>query len=246
MAAVYDTIGRDYSAHRRPDARVAARIELALGDASSVCNVGAGTGNYEPAGRAVVAVEPSVVMLAARAPGAAPAVRAVAGGLPFRDGAFDATMALLTMHHWPEWRAGVAELRRVGRRHVVFTLDAAVHLDFWLIREYFPAVALLPGSRTPPCAEVAAELGGGRVETVPVPADCVDGFMWAFWSRPERYLDPVVQACTSGLSLITDGERRRGTEQLAGDLASGRWHDRHGDLLGRSEIDGGYRLVVHG
>jgi hypothetical protein len=42
---LYDAIGRDYRAFRRPDPRVAAAITRALGDADSVVNVGAGAGS---------------------------------------------------------------------------------------------------------------------------------------------------------------------------------------------------------
>ena len=34
--------------------------------------------------------------------------------------------------------------------------------------------------------------------------------------------------------------------RLAADLASGRWHDEHADLLDLDEVDGGFRLVVAG
>jgi len=53
--AAYDRIGIGYGQTRRPDPRIAARIEAALGEARSVLNVGAGTGSYEPAGREVTA-----------------------------------------------------------------------------------------------------------------------------------------------------------------------------------------------
>jgi ubiquinone/menaquinone biosynthesis C-methylase UbiE len=110
--ALYDRIGVGYSAYRRPDPRIAAHIVDALGPARSVVNVGAGAGSYEPADRTVVAVEPSAEMVRQRPPSAAPAVRASAEHLPFRDQAFDAAMAVLTIHHWPDWRAGLAEMRR--------------------------------------------------------------------------------------------------------------------------------------
>ena len=244
MAAIYDTIGKAYTQHRRADPRVAAQILDALGESASICNVGAGSGNYEPADRTVVAVEPSPVMIAARAPGAARVVRAVAAALPFASGSFEASLASLTLHHWPDWSEGISEMKRVSRRQVIFTFEPAVHLDFWLIREYFPWIARLESSRPPPAEALAEALGGAEIRTVPVPADCVDGFMWAYWNRPERYLDPEVQACTSGMSLISPSDRSAGTAALAGDLRSGRWLERHGDLLASDEIDGGFRLVI--
>ena len=74
MDAKYDRIGCDYAALRRPDPRLAAIIHAALGSAATVLNVGAGTGSYEPADRAVTAVEPSIEMIRKRPPGAAPAI----------------------------------------------------------------------------------------------------------------------------------------------------------------------------
>jgi SAM-dependent methyltransferase len=117
--ALYDRIGAGYGAARGEDPRLAAAIHAALGDARSVVNVGAGTGSYEPRDRDVLAVEPSAVMRAQRPPGAAHAVGCVAEALPLGDGAVDAAMAVLTLHHWSDWRAGVAEMRRVAHRQVV-------------------------------------------------------------------------------------------------------------------------------
>ena len=120
---LYDAIGTGYAAHRRADPRIATAIEAALGDARRVLNVGAGAGSYEPADRAVVALEPSEMMLAQRSPGAAPAVRGVAEALPFPDGSVDAAMAVLTLHHWEDLGAGLSELRRVARRQVVLLFE---------------------------------------------------------------------------------------------------------------------------
>ncbi|HZA79612.1 MAG TPA: methyltransferase domain-containing protein [Acidimicrobiales bacterium] len=100
MEAAYDRIGRLYRRHRQPDPRIASRIDRALGDARTVVNVGAGTGSYEPGDRRLVAVEPSAVMVAQRAPETAPVVRGVAEALPFADDQFDAALAVLTVHHW--------------------------------------------------------------------------------------------------------------------------------------------------
>ena len=56
MVEKYDIIGINYAELRRPDPRIGAAIEEALGQAETVLNVGAGTGSYEPAGRRVTAV----------------------------------------------------------------------------------------------------------------------------------------------------------------------------------------------
>src|SRR4051812_25481581 len=107
MRANYDVIGINYAELRKPDPRIARVIESALGPARAVLNVGAGTGSYEPTGRSLVAVEPSREMIRKRGPGAAEAVQASADDLPFGDRSFDASMAILTVHHWPDKEAGL-------------------------------------------------------------------------------------------------------------------------------------------
>ncbi|MGW3347399.1 class I SAM-dependent methyltransferase [Nonomuraea rubra] len=243
----YLRLGVGYAGQRVPDPRVAAMIDAALGAAGSVVNVGAGTGSYEPAGRDVLAVEPSAVMIAQRRAGSAPVVRARAERLPLADGSFDAALAVLTVHHWSDAAAGLAELRRVSARQVVLTWDPAVTGRFWLVRDYVPELSRLEAGLAT-VATVVAELGrgGGRttVTPVPVPADCTDGFMGAYWRRPERYLDPRVRASISAFATVGEDVAGEAMQRLGADLESGRWLERHGDLLGLAALDLGYRLVV--
>jgi SAM-dependent methyltransferase len=84
-----------------------------------------------------LAVEPSSIMIAQRPAGAAPALQAAAESIPLGDAAADAVMALLTVHHWTDLEAGIAEIRRIARRRVVvLTWDQSVTREFWLLREY--------------------------------------------------------------------------------------------------------------
>jgi SAM-dependent methyltransferase len=241
----YDSLGTTYVRTRRPDPRIAARIHAALGDATDVINVGAGAGSYEPA-RTVLAVEPSQVMIDQRPPGSAPAVRAVAERLPLRTGAADAVMALLTVHHWHDLAAGLAELRRVARRRVVvLTWDQQVFRErFWLVRDYLPEAAAFDDTRATPIDELAGLLGGARRETVGIPHDCVDGFAAAYWRRPAAYLDPEVRTGISLLAQTGQDALAAGLARLADDLATGRWHTRHAELLALDTVDLGYRLLV--
>jgi SAM-dependent methyltransferase len=245
MAAVYDQIGRTYLATRRADDRIAAKIDAALDGAGSIANIGAGTGSYEPTAT-VVAVEPSQVMIAQRPAGSAPVVQAAAERLPLQDDCVDAAMALMTVHHWSDLEAGMAELRRVARRRlVIFTWDAEVTGQFWLLRDYFPAVADVDARHAVPVRRLVDLLGrSARVEPVLIPHDCVDGFGAAYWRRPEAYLDPTVRAGMSFFARLDDAELGPGLHRLADDLDSGRWHERYADLQGRDVLEVGYRLVV--
>jgi SAM-dependent methyltransferase len=240
--ALYDSIGVGYSAYRRPDPRIAARVVDALGPARSILNVGAGTGSYEPADRRVAAVEPSAEMVGQRAPVAAPAVRARAEHLPFADGSFDAALAVLTIHHWPDRRAGLREMRRIARDRVVILTWDPEHPGFWLVQDYFPEIVEMDLLTMPAIAQMERVLGPVEVHAVPVPADCTDGFLGGYWRRPERYLDNGARGAISAFSKLPDVEP--GLARLRADLADGSWETRNRHLLGFPELDIGYRLIV--
>jgi SAM-dependent methyltransferase len=238
--AVYDAIGATYAATRRADPRIAAQLWQAVGP-GTVVNVGAGTGSYEPPATQL-AVEPSAAMIAQRPAGAAPCVQGSAEALPAADDAFDVALAVLTVHHWSDLQQGLAELRRVARRTVLLTWDARRCDAFWLLRDYLPGSIAWEQARFPAVDELARRLGG-RVDVVPVPHDCIDGFAGAFWRRPAAYLDPLVRA---GMSNFADlGEAALpALERLRADLESGAWHVRNRELLALDALDLGYRIVV--
>jgi SAM-dependent methyltransferase len=242
---VYDTIGRSYRRTRRADPRIAAAISAALGDASSVVNVGAGAGSYEPP-QTLLAVEPSGVMIEQRPADAAPVVQAVAEALPLRDKSVDAALAVLTVHHWADVAAGVAEMRRVARRRLVFfTWRPEWVAQFWLLAEYLPAAAETDERQAVPLQTLCALLNGDcQVQTVPVPHDCLDGFGAAFWRRPEAYLDPQVRAGISMLAKTEEAALQTGLHRLEDDLRTGRWHREHAPLLHLDALDVGYCTVT--
>ena len=244
-ARLYDAIGGAYTTTRRTEPRIAARVWDALGDARTVLNVGAGTGSYEPPGREVTAVEPSAVMRAQRPASAAPCVAAVAESLPFADQSFDAAMAFSTVHHWRDPIAGLREMQRVARRVVVFThddTDAGWLRQFWLSRDYLPEVADLVAGR--PSLDEQARAIGGRIEPVPIPWDCADGFFEAYWRRPGAYLEDHVRRAVSVWTRVGPEAEQRAVRSLRDDLASGSWAERNRDLLTLDAAELGLRLLV--
>ncbi|WP_405757349.1 class I SAM-dependent methyltransferase [Streptomyces sp. NBC_00073] len=243
-AAVYDRMGIGYKEVRRPDPRLGALIRQALGGARSVVNVGAGTGSYEPQDAEVTAVDPSRVMLDQH-PGPRK-VKAGAEELPFADAAFDAAMAVLTVHHWPDLHRGLGELRRVSRRQVVFTWDPEHRPELWLVEEYLPEIRALDKSRFTPLAEVVEAMDAHTVLPFPIPHDFTDGLQTAYWRRPEFYLDPVVRAASSTFATLPASVVEPAMARLRADLASGAWRRRHAHLLEQESVDYGYRLIVAG
>jgi SAM-dependent methyltransferase len=246
FAVTYDRIGVDYAHGRRTDPRWMQAIQYALGDAASVVNVGAGTGSYEPCDRPVVAVEPSRVMIGQRPRTLAPVVQAAAEALPLRTGAFDAALAVFTVHHWDDPAAGLRELRRVAQRQVIVTFDPEGHADFWLVEEYLPHLADELRRYTPPLELLADVLGPLEVTPLPVPADFTDGVLAAHWARPAAYLDPRVRANASSLATCDPGTLDEAIARLRRDLVDGTWHTRHRHLLEQGTYDAGYQLVTAG
>lgn len=239
MSTLYDRIGINYAELRKPDPRIARTIERALGAAKLILNVGAGTGSYEPADRQLVAVEPSLEMIRKRGPATAKVVRAVADKLPFRDRSFDASMAVLTVHHWPDKEAGLREMRRVTRGPVVLLTFDPSHRP-WLA-DYLPQLAALDDAQMPQMSDYGQWLGEVQVSPVLVPHDCTDGFLYAYWRRPWAYLDARLRTGSSSFWAI---EALAGLGELAQDLETGEWQRRYPELLALEEYDAGYRLVV--
>ncbi|MFE7338546.1 MerR family transcriptional regulator [Streptomyces griseus] len=183
-ARLYDAIGGAYTATRRTDPRIAARIWDALGDARTVLNVGAGTGSYEPADR------------------------------------------------------------RVARHVVVLTFDTdepGWQDRFWLTRDYLPEFTGVL-AEFPSLAGMADAIGA-RAEPVPVPWDCADGLFEAYWRRPGAYLEERVRRAMSVWTRVGPEAEERAVRSLGDDLASGRWAERNGDLVGLDAADLGLRLL---
>jgi SAM-dependent methyltransferase len=240
----YDEHGTRYAQGRRADPRIEARVHAALGHAETVLNVGAGTGSYEPRDRWVLAVEPSATMRAQRPAGAAPAIDARAEALPLDDGSVDAAMACVTIHHWQPREVGLREMRRVARGPVVVLTFDLDHMPPWQL-DYLREGVEVERPRFGAIEEVAAELGGRtRIETIPTPADCTDGFFEAFWNRPEALLDPAVRASQSLWPLIGAEAEERIVGRLAKDIESGLWDDRYRYLRDMDAFEGSLRLVV--
>lgn len=241
MTPSYDRIGVNYSDFRKPDPRIEQMIWRTLGSARTVLNVGAGAGSYEPGDRRVTAVEPSIEMIRQRGASAASVVQGRAEVLPFDDDSYDASIAILTVHHWSDKARGLKEMRRVTRGPIVILTYDPSFRGFWLA-DYLPELVELDEAQLPRMTDFEEWLGPVHVSPVPIPHDCTDGFLSAYWRRPEAYLDPRVRAAMSAFWALGDVSAALG--RLEEDLKSGSWARRYSKLLDLDECDCGYRLVV--
>jgi SAM-dependent methyltransferase len=235
----YERHGAGYARRRRADPRIAALVHDSLGHAATVVNVGAGAGSYEPTDRRVVAVEPSASMRAQRHAALGPSLDAVAESLPFATDAFDAAMAMVTIHQWPHPVRGLAELRRVARGPVVILTFDGDALDRLWLAEYVPELMDAERRRYVPLSVVAETLGGDvEVRPVPVPLDCTDGFTEAFYGRPERFLDPATRQAQSAWAFVEPAVAADAMSRLRHDLESGVWDERFGALRSQPSFVG--------
>ncbi|MDH3694982.1 MAG: class I SAM-dependent methyltransferase [Gammaproteobacteria bacterium] len=146
--------------------------------------------------RQVAAVEQSETMVRQRSENSSPAMQANAENLPFEDNAFDTSLAILTAHHWSDQNEGLRKLRRVScDRTVILTWDPAA-IQFWLL-DYFPEILEIDQQIFPSIKQLELALGSTTITTLPIPHDCTDGFLGAYWRRPTAYLDEHVRSAIS-------------------------------------------------
>jgi SAM-dependent methyltransferase len=241
--ALYDSIGKYYRNYRLPDTRISAVVCREFADARVIVNIGAGVGSYEPADKEVVAVEPSRVMIDQRRKHKTAIVCARAEALPFRQDTFDCAMAILTIHHWSDVEKGLHEALRVAKGKIVLLTWIGFVSRFWLL-DYLPQIESIDEPIFPSIERLSAWIGPVRSVVVPIPHDCADGFLCAYWRRPEAYLDEEVRSAISTFSRVHNIEE--GLKRLRNDISTGLWHERYSDLLEKNEIDFGYRVVVSG
>ncbi|WP_375450743.1 class I SAM-dependent methyltransferase [uncultured Devosia sp.] len=243
--ANYGVIGVNYTNYRQPEPYFTQRIAVALGEARSVLNVGAGAGSYEPADRDVTALEPSAAMRAQRPAHLSPAVDGVAERLTFNDQSFDASMATFSVHQWKDLAAGLGEMRRVTRGAVlILTCDPAALDRFWL-NDYAPEAIAVEAGRYPGLQTIVDGLGGTvDIQPMPIPLGCVDGFGEAYYGRPERLLEPGARLANSAWSFVDPAVGPRFVEHLGRDLADGTWDRKYGHLRHEPCFDGALRLIV--
>lgn len=242
----YDRFGKTYSGHRKTDRRIAARVNQAIGDAKTILNVGAGSGSYEPDDKYVVAVEPSAVMRKQRIQnGKMPAINGFAANLPFDDQSFDASMAMVTVHHWPDIAQGLQEMRRVTKgKVIVMTFDPESLDDFWNA-EYFPELIAVEKARYPKIKTITDALGGYcEIVKVPILLDCTDGFQEAFYGRPEAFLQEEVRLSQSAWGFLPVGLEEELAARLESDLISGKWDEKFGHFRTLPECTFALRLVI--
>ena len=241
MAVNFEELAEQYNRFRTPDPRIASAIWAHLEGAKNILNVGAGIGSYEPVNCRVVAVEPAEKMIALRQISAAKVIRGSAENLPFYDDTFDASMALLTIHHWSDIHMGLNEMLRVTKGKIILFTWIGYGKDFWL-EEYIPEIRGIDAALFPTLQELEGIMGTISVEPVEIPFDCTDGFMCAYWRRPKAYLDPDVRKAISTFSRV--GDIQKSLQQLEDDLSNGTWDKKYGHLLLEESMDLGYRVVI--
>ena len=238
---IYDEIGIHYSASRQTDDRIAAEIHSKLSGAGRILNIGAGSGSYEPEGVDLIAVEPSSEMIAQRSTSAHPVVQASAESLPFEENAFSHVMTVLSMHHWKDRVQAYSEINRVAtEKFVALTWDPDAK-PFWLTRDYFPDIMEVDRKIFARKDEFNEYFDNVEITPLLIPEDCKDGFLAAFWKRPQAYLRENIRQSMSSFAKMANTST--GLQQLERDLKNGTWKVKNKDILDRDTLDAGYILI---
>ena len=241
MRPIYDDIGINYASNRQTDPRIAGQIQTLLKGARRILNIGAGSGSYEPEEADLVALEPSSAMIAQRKPESHPVIQGVVEQLPFEDDSFSHAMSILSMHHWENQAKAFGEINRVATdRFVALTWNPEAE-PFWLTRDYFPEFHQRDKIIFPSVGELSTHFETVEAYAVPIPDDCVDGFMAAYWKRPEAYLDEGIRASISAFARLSDPTE--GLRRLESDIKSGRWEEKNRAILDQSPLDAGFIIV---
>lgn len=106
-------------------------------------------------------------------------IRASAEQLTLAANAYAAALAILTIHHWNDWRRGLKEARRVARQKLVLFTWVGMPNGFWLF-DYFPEIEIINRDIFPRLDELSSELGDIDVTPISIPVDCTDGFLCAY------------------------------------------------------------------
>jgi len=242
MKPKYDYIGKDYAHNRRSDPQIAAQIFSKLSGAKKILNIGAGTGSYEPQNVDLTALEPSAEMIAQRSETAHPVVQASAEKLPFETNRFSHVMTVLSMHHWTDRKKAFREINRVATDTFVAVTWNPETKPFWLTRDYFPEIYKADLKIFPFQSEFEAAFDNVEITPLLIPEDCQDGFLAAYWKRPEAYLDAEVRKSISTFSKLQDCSV--GLEKLEEDIKSGEWEKKNGSILNAVALDVGYAIVT--
>jgi hypothetical protein len=125
----------------------------------------------------------------------------------------------------------------------LLTLEPDAIDEVWIVKDYFPQAGVLDHEVLPSMATLRAKLPSARIESVPGPRGCLDGFSIALWDRPELVLDPDARRASSTWHRMPAQATERGLERLRAELESGRWDEKYGDLRTRPELDIGLRLI---
>ncbi len=242
---VYDKQVNKYFTVRKTDPIIKKYVNYGLRNMNTVINIGAGTGSYEPVDKYVIAVEPSEKMRKKRLEsGRIPAINARADSLPFSDNSFDASLAILTIHHWPDLRAGLKEVKRVTRNRIVILTYDPDELDKFWNMEYFPGVVEAEKNRYPKLLEIAEVIGiQPRIIKIKIPFNCADGFQEAFYGRPEAFLKNKIRRSQSAWEWISRELEAEYIAHLKKEVDNGEWDRKYGHYRKMRVFEGAYRML---
>ncbi|MFT6747959.1 MAG: SAM-dependent methyltransferase [Glaciecola sp.] len=253
----YNKIGLNYNINRSPDERILNRlIELLNTDSNSqICDIGAGTGNYtnEIANKGFIvdAFEPSEQMIKQAVPNGKVTWHQLGAEQITDTNKYDGAISTLAIHHFTDIDKSLSNISNCLKSNGNFVLFCAdpreIDNDCWF-KSYFAEIIQKAKSSYVPLDEltkkIKQEFGKApAVEAFHIPHDITDGFFYAGWRTPEKYVDESFRKSISVFAKAPQNLIEKAVSKLKKDLDSGEWDSNFGHVRKATTYNGGYYFL---
>jgi ubiquinone/menaquinone biosynthesis C-methylase UbiE len=252
---VYNQIGNNYNSNRACDERISNKIInlLEIKEGDCLADIGAGTGNYafDLAQRnyQIIAIEPSESMLKQKQEHPnINWIQASAEELNISENICDGVYSTLAIHHFDSRREAfhnIFKILKPNQSFVIFSADPRnISPDCWL-KDYLGELISKSETSYPEISKIVEELEyefEAEVSIIPflIPFNIKDGFFYAGWQSPEKYLNPDFRNSISVFAKFSEKVVNPLIDRLARELKSGIWDEKYGHVRSLKEYDGGY------
>ncbi|GAB1857651.1 hypothetical protein MHTCC0001_24880 [Flavobacteriaceae bacterium MHTCC 0001] len=256
--AEYNKIGVNYNLNRSADPRIVKRLINFTGvkENAKILDIGAGTGNYTNEladyGCMVDAIEPSQLMIdQAKTHTNVNWFKSSIEAIDLQKNCYDGAISTLAVHHFISLEVALSNIYKAlkkNRHFVIFGADPRQIDDNCWLKAYF-------GNLIDKAVEAYLEISQliqllesifqnkVKYKPFPVPFDVADGFFYAGWQQPEKYLDENFRNNISVFTKAPDKCIQESVEKLALDLKNGAWDKKYGATRNLKVYNGGYYFL---
>lgn len=253
----YDIIGKKYNLNRIADSRIVNKFDnlLEVRKGSLICDIGAGTGNYTErlasVGYKIDAIEPSIQMINQSTQNKNITWYQLKAEEISSSKKYDGAICSLAIHHFSDIDKSLSNIKRALKKDANFIIFCAdprkVDENCWF-KNYFNEMIEKAKDSYLPIEILLRKLeetfkSVPTVEVFRIPNNITDGFFYAGWQTPERYLNKAFRNSISVFSKAPKEMVSKAIKNLEKDLTQGVWDSRYKKVRGMESYNGGYYFV---